>query len=146
MYRTAADPGLADREGYWPRGKVLGGSSSINAMVFVRGQPADFDEWAALGNPGWGWDDVLPWFKRIECSDHGPSPWRGSDGPMHVTDVSRQVHPLCASYLQAGMEAGLPLNEDLNGASQEGVGTYQITTRGGLRASASTAYLRPALR
>jgi len=145
MYRTEADPGLAGREGYWPRGKVLGGSSSINAMVFVRGQPADFDEWAAMGNTGWGWDDVLPWFKRLEDSDHGPTEWRGTGGPLHVSDVSKAVHPLCRTFLRAGAEAGLAVNGDLNGASAEGVGTYQITTRDGWRESASTAYLRPAM-
>ena len=146
MYRTEPDPGLAGRQGYWPRGKVLGGSSSINAMVFIRGQAADFDQWASLGNPGWAWSDVLPWFKKIEDSEHGPSAWRGSGGPMHVSDVSRQVHPLCQVYLKAGEQAGLAFNADLNGASQEGVGTYQITTWHGLRASASTAYLKPAMK
>jgi choline dehydrogenase len=144
MYRTLPDPGLADRQGYWPRGKVLGGSSTINAMVFVRGQAADYDHWAALGNPGWGWDDVLPWFKALEDSEHGPSAWRGTGGPLHVSDVSSAVHPLCAVYLKAAQEAGLALNPDLNGASQEGAGTYQITTRDGMRESASTAYLGPA--
>ncbi len=146
MYRSEPDPGLAGRQGYWPRGKVLGGSSSINAMVFVRGQPADFDEWAAMGNSGWGWNDVLPWFKAIEDSDHGPTALRGTGGPLHVSDVSGAVHPLCQSYLRAGQEAGLPLNDDLNGASAEGVGIYQITTRNGLRESASTAWLAPALK
>lgn len=146
MYRTAADPGLAGRQGYWPRGKVLGGSSSINAMVFVRGQPADFDEWAAMGNGGWGWDDVLPWFKKLEDSDHGPSASRGAGGPLHVSDVSGSVHPLCQAYLQSGAELGLTVNDDLNGASAEGVGIYQITTRNGLRESASTAYLHPAMK
>ncbi len=144
MYRTVPDPGLGGREGYWPRGKVLGGSGSINAMVFIRGQPGDFDAWEALGNPGWGWDAVLPWFKKIEDSDHGPSVWRGSAGPLPVQDVSRSLHPLCQSYLQAGVEVGLQINKDLNGESCEGVGTYQITTRSGQRASASTAWLRPA--
>ena len=146
MYRTLPDPGLADRQGYWPRGKVLGGSSSINAMVFVRGQAADYDRWAALGNPGWGWDDVLPWFKKLEDSDLGPNAWRGAGGPLHVSDVSSAVHPLCGVYLKAAQEAGLALNHDLNGASQEGVGTYQITTRDGRRESASTAYLDAARR
>lgn len=146
MYRSAPDPGLAGREAYWPRGKVLGGSSSINAMVFVRGQPADFDEWAALGNTGWSWDDVLPWFKKLEDNQQGADAWRGAGGPMHVSDVSGQVHPLCKVYLQAGGQAGLPHNPDFNGASQEGVGVYQITTQGGLRASASSAYLRPAMK
>jgi len=144
MYRTAADPGLAGRQRYWPRGKVLGGSSSINAMVFMRGQPSDFDAWAAMGNPGWGWSDVLPWFKKIEDSAHGPSEWRARGGPMSVSDVSQFVHPLCHAFLQAGEQAGLQRNDDLNGEMNEGVGTYQITTRNGLRASASTAYLRPA--
>lgn len=146
MYRSEPEPGLAGREAYWPRGKVLGGSSSINAMVFVRGQPADFDEWAALGNPGWSWDEVLPWFKKLENNEHGADAWRGAGGLMHVSDVGGQVHPLCRVYLQAGAQAGLPRNPDFNGASQEGVGIYQITTQNGLRASASSAYLRPAMK
>ena len=146
MYRGAPDPGLAGREAYWPRGKVLGGSSSINAMVFVRGQPADFDEWAAMGNAGWSWDEVLPWFRKLEDNEQGADAWRGAGGPMRVSDVSGQVHPLCKVYLQAGGQAGLPHNPDFNGASQEGVGIYQITTQGGLRASASSAYLRPAMK
>lgn len=145
MYRTEPDPALSGRQGYWPRGKVLGGSSSINAMVFVRGQASDFDDWAALGNTGWGWNDVLPWFRKLEDSEHGPNAWRGTGGPLHVSNVSTQVHPLCQAWLDAGHQAGLRINPDLNGASQDGVGIYQITTQGGLRASASTAYLRPAL-
>ena len=145
MYRTEPDPQLANRPGYWPRGKVLGGSSSINAMVFVRGQPHDFDDWAALGNPGWGWNDVLPYFIKLEDSAHGPSAVRGVGGPVHVSDVSADVHPLCESYLRAGEQIGLLRNHDINGASNEGVAINQITTRNGLRESASTAYLRPAL-
>ena len=145
MYRTEPDPELADRQGYWPRGKVLGGSSSINAMVFVRGQPHDFDDWAALGNPGWGWGDVLPYFKKLEDSAHGPSALRGVGGPVHVSDVRADVHPLCETYLRAGVQLGLARNDDINGASNEGVAINQITTRKGLRESASTAYLRPAL-
>jgi choline dehydrogenase len=146
MYRTEPDPALAGRQGYWPRGKVLGGSGSINAMVFVRGQPHDFDDWAALGNPGWAWSDVLPYFRRLEDSAHGPSAMRGSGGPVHVSDVCADVHPLCESFLRAGEELGLARNPDINGASNEGVAINQITTRNGLRESASTAYLRPALR
>ena len=146
MYRTEADPGLAGRRGYWPRGKVLGGSSSINAMVFVRGQPRDFDDWAALGNPGWAWADVLPYFKKLEDSEHGPNADRGAGGPVHVTDVTADVHPLCKVYLQAGRQLGLVHNPDINGGSNEGVAINQITTRNGLRESASTAYLRPARR
>ena len=145
MYRTEPDPQLANRPGYWPRGKVLGGSSSINAMVFVRGQPHDFDDWAALGNPGWGWNDVLPYFIKLEDSARGPSAVRGVGGPVHVSDVSADVHPLCESYLRAGEQIGLLRNHDINGASNEGVAINQITTRNGLRESASTAYLRPAL-
>ena len=146
MYRTEPDPALAGRQGYWPRGKVLGGSSSINAMVFVRGQPRDFDDWAALGNPGWGWNDVLPYFCKLEDSDLGPSALRGVGGPVHVSDVRTDVHPLCETYLRAGEQLGLARNPDINGASNEGVAINQITTRRGLRESASTAYLRPALR
>jgi choline dehydrogenase len=146
MYATEADPGLAGRTGYWPRGKVLGGSSTINAMVFVRGHPADFDEWRDGGNPGWGWDDVLPYFRKLEDSEHGPDAWRGTGGPLHVADPSRDVHPLCATYLQAGVEAGLARNADLNGASQEGVGINQITVRDGWRESAASAWLRPAMK
>jgi choline dehydrogenase len=144
MYRTEPDPGLAGRQGYWPRGKVLGGSSSINAMVFVRGLPGDFDDWAAAGNPGWGWNDVLPWFRQLEDSARGPDAWRGRGGPLGVTDVRDAVHPVCRSFLQAGAECGLRVTEDVNGAQPEGVALYEITTRGGLRESASTAYLRPA--
>jgi choline dehydrogenase len=145
MYRTEPDPALAGREGYWPRGKVLGGSSSINAMVFVRGQPRDFDDWAALGNPGWAWSDVLPYFKKLEDSAHGPNALRGAGGPVHVSDVRADVHPLCERYLRAGEQLGLARNDDINGASNEGVAINQITTRDGRRESASTAYLRPAL-
>ena len=146
MYRTEPDPALADRQGYWPRGKVLGGSSSINAMVFVRGQPRDFDDWAAAGNPGWAWADVLPYFRKLEDSDHGPNAVRGAGGPVHVSDVSADVHSLCENYLRAGEQLGLARNPDINGASNEGVAINQITTRNGLRESASTAYLRPAQR
>ncbi|HRA61517.1 MAG TPA: GMC family oxidoreductase N-terminal domain-containing protein [Burkholderiaceae bacterium] len=146
MYRTEPDPALAGLQGYWPRGKVLGGSGTINAMVFVRGQPRDFDDWAALGNSGWGWSDVLPYFRRLEDSPHGPSDMRGKGGPVHVSDVRADVHPLCENYLRAGQEMGLARNPDINGASNEGVAINQITTRNGLRESASTAYLRPALR
>lgn len=146
MYRTAPDPGLDKREGYWPRGKVLGGSSSINAMVYIRGQAEDFDAWKDLGNPGWGWEDVLPYFKKSEDNARGADAWRGVGGPLHVADVSRHVHPLNEVYIKGAMEAGLRRNEDFNGESQEGVGLYQITTRNGIRMSAARAYLRPAMK
>ena len=146
MYRTEPDPGLGNREGYWPRGKVLGGSSSINAMVYIRGQAADFEAWKDLGNPGWGWSDVLPYFKKSEDNARGGNAWRGTGGPLHVEDVAKQVHPLNEVYIRAAREAGLQHNEDFNGETQEGVGLYQITTKNGIRMSAARAYLRPALK
>ncbi len=144
MYRTEPDPTLDGRVGYWPRGKVLGGSSAINAMVFIRGQHADFDAWEALGNPGWGWQDVLPYFRKMEDSSHAPDAWRAQGGPLGVSDVSADVHPLCTQFLRAGGELGLPRNDDFNGATQDGVGLYEITTRGGRRMSTARAYLHPA--
>ena len=145
-YTSEPQAGLGGRTLYCPRGRVLGGSSSINAMVFIRGQREDYDGWERLGNPGWGYADVLPVFKRMEDNMAGADEWRGTGGPLSVADVSDRVHPLCADYLAAGVVAGLPRNRDFNGESQEGVGIYQITTRGGLRASAATAYLHPAMR
>jgi choline dehydrogenase len=145
MFHTEPDRALAGRRGYWPAGKVLGGSSSIDAMVFVRGQPQDYDEWAALGNPGWGWDDVLPYFLKLEDSAHGPGPLRAVGGPLRVTDPSAEVHPLCETYLRAGEQLGVARNPDIN-AGGEGLAINQITTRDGRRESSSTAYLRPALR
>lgn len=145
-YKAEPDAGLAGNADHWPRGKVLGGSSSINAMVWIRGHPADYDGWAAQGNAGWGWDDVLPAFKAIEDNQAGANKWRGGDGPLHVTDCSAQVHPLTKRYLEAARQAGLPLNADFNGEAQEGVGVYQITTRGGQRMSAARAFLRPAMK
>ena len=145
-FMTDPVPGLGGRESYWPRGKVLGGSSSINAMVYIRGQHADFDDWAALGNPGWSWADVAPVFRRMENTAAGADDWRGVGGPLDVADVREAVHPLCATWLAACEAAGLPRNPDFNGATQEGAGIYQITTRNGVRASAATAYLRPAMR
>jgi choline dehydrogenase len=145
-YKTEPDPGLAGNADHWPRGKLLGGSSSINAMVWIRGQREDYDAWAAAGNPGWGYDDLLPLFKAIEHNEAGADEWRGAGGPLHVTDCSASVHPLTARYLKAAQQAGLPLNPDFNGASQEGVGTYQISTRNGRRMSAARAFLRPAMK
>lgn len=147
-WRFASEPQaqLGWRSLYCPRGRVLGGSSSINAMVFIRGQAADFDGWERLGNPGWGFADVLPAFRRMEDNAAGADAWRGSGGPLAVSDVSAMVHPLCADFLAAAGQAGLQRNPDFNGATQEGVGIYQITTRNGVRASAATAYLRPAMR
>jgi choline dehydrogenase len=145
MYQTLPDPALGGRSSYWPRGKVLGGSGSINAMAYVRGQPADFDAWAQRGNPGWAWDDVLPFFLRSEDHAGGASTYHGSGGPMRVTDIADQVHPLCARFLDAAQSLGFGHTTDFNGPQGEGVGIYQISTRNGLRESSATAFLRPAL-
>jgi choline dehydrogenase len=147
MYQSEPIPGLRGRTNYVPRGKVLGGSSSINAMVYSRGQAGDFDDWAAMGNPGWGWADVLPIYRRMEDHALGDGPWHGAGGPLQVSDIAREVHPLTHLYVKAGQEAGLKLTRDLNGETIEGVGYYQLTTtRNGLRASAARAYLWPAMK
>ncbi|UCI28385.1 GMC family oxidoreductase [Mesorhizobium sp. B2-8-5] len=145
-YKAEPDPGLAGNADHWPRGKLLGGSSSINAMVFIRGAREDFDAWAAAGNPGWGYDDLLPSFKAMEDNAAGADRWRGVGGPLRVTDCTNAVHPLTKRYLAAAQQAGLPFNPDFNGASQEGVGVYQITTKNGRRMSAARAFLRPAMK
>ncbi|WP_421780166.1 GMC family oxidoreductase [Kiloniella litopenaei] len=146
MYLTEADEGTANRQSYWPRGKVLGGSSSINAMVYIRGHKKDYDDWAALGNPGWSYQDVLPYFKKSEFNQLGDDGYRGTDGPMHVSDVSEDLHPLCQNFIRSGQELGLAYNENFNGAEQEGIGLYQTTTRNGFRESAAKAFLHPALK
>lgn len=146
MYDSEPVPGLNGRISYWPRGKVIGGSGSINAMVHVRGQPHDFDDWKAAGNLGWGWDDVLPFFKKAEDHDLGANAWHGAGGPQHVTEISEKAHPLCQRFIAAGAALGLPFSSDLNGPNPEGVGIYQINTRGGRRASTANEYLRPAMR
>ncbi|MEM6678507.1 MAG: GMC family oxidoreductase N-terminal domain-containing protein [Pseudomonadota bacterium] len=144
-YRTEPCEALGGRTSYWPRGKVIGGSSSINAMVYVRGHPGDFDDWAEDA-PGWGWDAVAPVFRRMEDWTGGADEFRGTGGPLPVRDVSADVHPLVRTYLDAAQEAQIPVNPDYNGATMEGAGTYQITTRGGMRASTARCYLRPAMR
>ncbi|MDX8526756.1 GMC family oxidoreductase N-terminal domain-containing protein [Mesorhizobium sp. MSK_1335] len=145
-YKAELDPGLAGNADHWPRGKLLGGSSSINAMVFIRGAREDFDAWAAAGNPGWSYDDLLPSFKAMEDNAAGADQWRGVGGPLHITDCTNAVHPLTKRYLAAAQQAGLPFNPDFNGASQEGVGVYQITTKNGRRMSTARAFLRPAMK
>ncbi|SMF80840.1 choline dehydrogenase [Tistlia consotensis] len=146
MYQTEPDPGTGGRVSYWPRGKVLGGSSSINAMVYIRGQAGDFDDWAAAGNPGWAWADVLPLFRRMERHVLGESPSRGGSGPLSVTGIERDAHPLCQVYLEACRQAGFTVVEDLNGSEQDSAGLYHLTIRDGRRHSAATAYLDPARR
>lgn len=144
MYQTQPDPALNNRVGYWPRGKVMGGSSAINAMVYIRGQARDFDDWEAAGNPGWGWRDVLPYFRKSETNDQGGTDLRGDSGPVHVATMTRDLHPVCDSFLQAGAELQMPANPDFNGPTQEGLGFYQNTAKGGLRMSTARAYIRPA--
>ncbi|MGF1627919.1 MAG: GMC family oxidoreductase [Kiloniellaceae bacterium] len=144
MYMTEAVPTLTGRPSYWPRGKLLGGSSSINAMVYIRGQAEDYEDWEAAGNLGWGWDDVLPLYKRMESHAWGESAFHGGSGPLHVKAPSTELHSTCEDFLRACEEAGLHRNPDFNGASQEGAGTYHITVKDGLRMSAARAYLWPA--
>ena len=143
MYDTEPVEALGGRRSYWPRGKVIGGSGSINAMVYVRGQPRDFDDWKALGNDGWGWDDVLPYFKKSEDFDWH-SAHHGRGGPQHVTDISSFAHPVCRSFIETAQALGYPASSDFNGGKPEGVGYYQINTRGGWRASTANAFLHPA--
>ncbi len=142
-YATEADPNIANRQMYWPRGKVLGGSSAINAMVYVRGHPADFNDWAKTA-PGWGWSDVEPVFKRMECWQGPADKNRGTDGPLAVSDMSHAMHPLAHAYVAGAAEADIPYNADYNAGTMEGSNFYQITTRNGIRASSAQAYLKPA--
>ncbi len=146
MYQTQPEPALGGRSSYWPRGKVLGGSSSINAMAYVRGLPSDYEHWRNMGNLGWGWADVLPFFKRSEDHAAGGSDYHGSDGELSVSDIANQVHPLCRQFLRAANSLGFPYTSDFNGPRMEGVGIYQVNTRGGWRESSASAFLRPAMR
>ena len=141
---TVPQPGLLGRKGYQPRGRTLGGSSSTNAMVYIRGQHADYNHWAAMGNPGWAWDDVLPYFRRAERNERLHDEWHSQSGPLNVVDL-QSPNVFSRRFVDAAVQAGLPHNEDFNGASQEGVGLYQVTQRGGERFSAAKAYLTPNL-
>jgi choline dehydrogenase len=143
-YETEPDPGASNRRVFWPRGKVLGGSSSINGMVYIRGQAEDFDHWRQLGNTGWSFDDVLPYFKRAEHQTRGADAFHGTDGPLCVSDVLDR-HPICEAFIESAIELGFPHNDDFNGASQDGVGYHQTTTRNGRRCSTAVGYLRPAM-
>lgn len=139
---SVPQPGLNGRRAAMPRGRVLGGCSSTNAMVYLRGHPNDYDAWAAMGNPGWAWSDVLPWFIQSEANASRISPWHGQDGPLAVTDLT-DPNPYSHYFVEAGIQAGLCANQDFNGPSQEGVGLYQVTQRQGERCSAAKAYLAP---
>ena len=143
VYETAPQPDAAGRKLYVPQGRTLGGGSSVNAMVYMRGTPADYDGWRDAGCPGWGWDDVLPVFVRSECNERFGGPRHGSDGLLHVSDA-RHRHPLCQAFIAAAREVGLPANDDFNGERQEGVGFYQTTTWRGQRDSTAASFLRAA--
>ncbi|MFD0149553.1 GMC family oxidoreductase [Streptomyces sp. NPDC055721] len=141
---TDPEPGIDGRRAYIPRGKVFGGSSSINAMIYIRGSRTDYDGWAAAGASGWSYDEVLPYFKRAEDNERGADEYHGVDGPLTVSD-GRSGHPLPSAFVRAAEQAGHKANDDFNGETQFGVGRYQLTQRGGLRCSAAVAYLHPAL-
>ncbi|HTN49491.1 MAG TPA: GMC family oxidoreductase N-terminal domain-containing protein [Burkholderiaceae bacterium] len=141
-FSTTPQIGLGGRIGYQPRGRGLGGSSAINAMIYLRGQREDYDDWAADGATGWGWKDVLPYFLKAENNERGVSGWHGSGGPLNVADL-RSPHPFAALFIEAGMQAGLPRNDDFAGETQEGVGYYQVTQKNGERWSVARAYLDP---
>jgi choline dehydrogenase len=144
-YQALPSAGLNGRGMYWPRGRVVGGSSSINALVYCRGMPADFEDWRALGNVGWGWDDVRPYFERSERHIGADGRVRG-EGPLDIKDVTRYLHPMRAQWLAAAAELGLPTTDDFNGPHPEGLGCYEVTIRKGRRWSAADAFLRPALK
>jgi len=144
-YETEAQPRLDQRRLYWPRGKLLGGSSSMNAMVYIRGNRYDYDQWHAAGNTGWSYVDVLPYFTKAEHQERGASEYHSAGGPLNVADL-RSPNPLSRAFVAAGVEAGLPRNDDFNGATQDGVGHYQVTQKRGQRHSAADAYLKPALK
>ena len=139
-YETEPQPGLAGRCGYQPRGRGFGGSSAINAMIYTRGHPLDYDEWAQLGCTGWAWRDVLPYFLRAEDNTRGANAWHGAGGPLGVADL-RARNPVAQRFVRAALEAGFRANDDFNGPDQEGVGFYQVTQRGGERCSVARAYL-----
>ena len=140
-FQTEPDPGIGGRSITWPRGKVLGGSSSINGLVYIRGQAEDFDHWRQLGNPGWSFADVLPYFRRAEDQERGADEFHGTGGPLGVSNL-RLRHPICEAFIAAAEAAGIPRNPDFNGATQEGAGYYQLTRRragGGTRRRARGA-------
>jgi len=145
-YQTEADQSMAGRTDYWPRGKVLGGSSAINGMVYIRGQREDFDDWKALGCAGWGYDDVLPYFKISEDNDRGEDTWRGAGGPWKISSIDTRAHPLTRMALASAQALGYPANPDFNGARQAGAGYYQFSFRGGRRTHAAGAFLEPAMK
>ncbi|WP_321953835.1 GMC family oxidoreductase [Paraburkholderia bannensis] len=144
MYYSEPEPELANRQIYAPRGKVQGGSGSINAMIYVRGAARDFDDWAAAGNPGWSYQDVLPYFRKLESHPLGDTPWHGANGPVRISPMKDGAHPICKTFVEGCEQLGYARNDDFNGAKLEGVGIYDVNTRNGQRASSSFAYLHRA--
>ncbi len=142
-FHTEPEPGMNGRRLYWPRGKTLGGSSSINGLIYIRGQREDYEHWAALGNPGWSYDELLPYFKRAEGNQRGASEFHGGDGPLKVADIG-EPHPLIEAFISAAGQTGVARNDDFNGAQQAGAGYYQLNTTRGWRCSSARAYLAPA--
>lgn len=142
-FHSAPEPHMNGRRIYWPRGKTLGGSSAINGLIYIRGQREDFDHWAALGNTGWSYADVLPYFIQSESNSRGASAHHGATGPLKVSDIGAR-HELIEAFIEGAAEIGVPRNEDFNGAQQSGAGYYQLNTSKGLRCSSATAYLKPA--
>ena len=145
QFETEAQPASGNRRIVWPRGRVLGGSSQINGLVYIRGLRSDFDEWARLGASGWSYHELLPHFKRSECYEGGASEYHGTDGELGVSNL-RNDHPYCRAWLQAGVQAGFAMTDDFNGANDSGLGTYQLTLSGHWRSSSGSAFLRPARR
>ncbi|MFZ2076173.1 MAG: choline dehydrogenase [Xanthobacteraceae bacterium] len=145
LYKTEPEPELNNRQIIQPRGKVLGGSSSINGLLYIRGQHEDYDHWRQLGNTGWGFADVLPYFRRAEDQQRGADDFHGVGGPLAVSDVC-EPHPLCEAFIEAAQRAGVPRNDDFNGATQEGAGYFQLTAKNGRRWSTAVGYLRQARR
>ena len=143
LFDTEPCEGTDGRAIVWPRGRVLGGSSSINGLLYIRGQHADYDDWARQGAAGWDYRSVLPYFRRSECYSGGANEYHGGNGELGVSDL-RNDHPYCRAWLEAGQQYGLPFNPDFNGATEYGVGAYQLTLKNGWRSSAAVAFLRPA--
>jgi choline dehydrogenase len=144
LYETEVDQGSGGRRHKWPKGKVLGGSSSINGLLYIRGQCADYDGWRQMGCEGWSYADVLPYFRRAEHQERGEDEWHGSDGPLNISDITEQ-HPISAALLEAAVEAGIPRSKDINCNDQEGVSWFQLFIKNGKRHSTAVGYLHPVM-
>jgi choline dehydrogenase len=144
LYETEVDEGSGGRKHKWPKGKVLGGSSSINGLLYIRGQAADYDGWRQMGCEGWSYQDVLPYFRRAEHQERGENTWHGTGGPLNVSDITEQ-NPISAALLEAAVEAGIPRSDDINGGEQEGATWFQLSVRKGRRHSTAVGYLHPVM-